>query len=273
MLDRKKKTHRGFHGNVGGWQEELYNSLYSKLCSLAAVVGLDEEQLKKYFNPIGTSNYLYQLASSLQNSGNMCNSIRYNDPTSTNEKIIRSVLDNATMYRNWEELYQAMIAAGIRDGGVKKGRETNWQKYCRGLFDGITYLKNGGEEKIRQLCSTSNIDEIINDEIIEIQKTIHGLGFALTCDWLKECGCTWLAKPDIHIKKVAGYIRQTFDNGDESLGDWDVIEFVYDWAKEIGKTAYEIDKIIWLLCTGDFYLNGIKIGRPLVEQTIKSIKK
>ena len=38
-------------------------------------------------------------------------------------------------------------------------------------------------------------------------------------------------------------------------------------------SAYKLDKIIWLNCTGNFYLNDTKIGRDMIVNGISNILK
>ncbi len=72
----------------------------------------------------------------------------------------------------------------------------------------LQYLaKNNGEEEIKKLISTKKLTNSENEKIEDISRKIHVLGFALTCDWLKDCGCVWLAKPDAHIKGVVLHLK------------------------------------------------------------------
>lgn len=77
----------------------------------------------------------------------------------------------------------------------------------------------------------------------------------------------------MHIKTVVNYMRNGQLNG--KISDSDVIREVYNWAEEIGRkdvTPYKIDKIIWLLCTGNFYLNNKSIGRNAVIVCVDRFK-
>lgn len=265
---------------------ELYNELVTMIVKLAEIAGVNKNQLQCYYFPEGKKQldgehgFLNRLAISLQNSGMMRNSIKYDDVDHRN--VIKTVLcdynvmEAKNRYQNWKSLYDSILAAGIKDNGIKKKKESNWEKYCRGLFDGIRLLTDSNsEEEIYSLIDSDNSIEL-NDRIERIKrisKEIHGLGFALTCDWLKECGCIWLAKPDVHIKTVVNYLYNGQLN--EKISDVDVIKKVCDWSDGIDRkdvTPYKIDKIIWLLCTGNFYLNNKSIGRNAVIECINRFK-
>lgn len=265
-------------------QIKLYKALYRNLVSYASVAGVDESALQKYFIPEGNTSsdsILFRLCSSLQNSGMMRNSIKFNDTDTTYRDIVKKVLFNfdankaAATYTDWESIYNAMLTGGITDNGIKDKKESNWEKYCRGLNDGLRFMTVGnGEKIIKDLVAVSELTEKELRDISIISNQIHGLGLPLTCDWLKECGCTWLAKPDVHINGVVKYLK-----ADEKLKDEDVIKLMFSWAETVklsgedkDATAYKIDKIIWLLCTGEFYLDDRRVGREAIYRKIDALR-
>jgi hypothetical protein len=97
------------------------------------------------------------------------------------------------------------------------------------------------------------------------------MGIALTCDWLKECGCTWLVKPDTHIIEVYKHLTGIKDN--KNIEEKVIVD-MFDYALLIREkldqsmTAYKLDKMMWLICTGDFYQKDIKIGRDLIIKKV-----
>ncbi len=269
---------------------EIYEMLLKLITEKAEAMHITEKELSKYYIPEGIAlkqNYLERLASSLQNSGMMHNSIRFNE---SEERYfhIKNALYNfdcekaLEKYLSWRELYNALTDDGELDNGTQKDKDekgTNWGKYAKGLYSGIEFLiKENGVETIHSLCDEPKTKEELEGKIKElknIENRVFGLGFALTCDWLKECGCTWLAKPDIHIKTVCSAIDGR--NGAEMMSDTDVIRFMYDLSdavrdKHPDATAYKIDKIIWLICTGNFYLQKDRIGRDTILSLLKSLR-
>lgn len=245
------------------------------LNSLASIVGVGKEDLKKYFTPDTTKSYLYHLCSSLQNSGMMHNTIQF---TGKNFSVIEEVMQEfhvdiaSRKYTQWGDIYRAFLSKGILDRGSREKKETNWEKYSKGLYEGLQFLVNGGETLIKKLSSSKDLTADSIKKVKEISKKIHGLGFALTCDWLKECGCTWLAKPDVHINEV---IKALLNR--KSISDEEILTEIYSWAKEIelsgvdpSITAYKLDRTVWLLCTEDFFLDHKSSGRESLIRKIKS---
>ena len=88
-----------------------------------------------------------------------------------------------------------------------------------------------------------------------IAKKIHGFEFALACDVLKELGFVNYCKPDVHIMDV---LEKT---GICTRDPIDVFETMTQMARDCNITPYKLDKIMWLICSGDFYLDNIRISR------------
>ena len=85
-----------------------------------------------------------------------------------------------------------------------------------------------------------------------ISTRIKGVGFALACDLLKELGYLNYPKPDIHMMDICEAL------GLSSRDPISVFEAIVKAANEGGTTPYELDKILWLICSGNFYLDGVK---------------
>jgi len=88
-----------------------------------------------------------------------------------------------------------------------------------------------------------------------LEKEVFGLGFTLACDFLKELGYSQYPKPDIHIKEIFTALDLCDDT------DYDAFKAVIEMAEINNDTAYNVDKIFWLIGSGNFYFHNIKIGR------------
>ncbi len=88
-----------------------------------------------------------------------------------------------------------------------------------------------------------------------IAKKIYGLDFALACDVLKELGFTNYCKPDVHIMDV---LEKT---GMSTRDPIEAFETMTQMARDCNVTPYKLDKVMWLICSGDFYLDNIRISR------------
>lgn len=87
-----------------------------------------------------------------------------------------------------------------------------------------------------------------------LDREIHGIGFALACDFVKELGCENFGKPDVHVKKV--FRALDLSSGQD---DFTVFKDIVRVSRNAGQTPYNVDKIFWLIGSGDFYLDGFRI--------------
>lgn len=256
-------------------QLEVYRVFDSKLKKLAESRGINSKNLNKYFSPHKeNTSPLYYLCVSLQNSGIMRNSIKFSEKGDYHNYIKEATFNfdaNKTVshYKKWQDLYNKVKKLGVKDNG--KGKNTNWTKYCKGIYEGSKYLvKDNGIQEINNLTKVNVLTDKELKTITSISKKIHGIGFALTCDWLKEYGCTWLAKPDTHIIDIVACMNSAITK------EKDIMKYMSNWANIIKQsgvdkkmTAYKLDKMIWLLCTENFYLDSIGGKRDMLKEINK----
>ena len=110
-------------------------------------------------------------------------------------------------------------------------------------------------------------DETDYKKLIETfhKKIPYRYSIALTCDFLKEFHkeFSFLCKPDVHIKdtlcvllnKEENYYR-TAKREYECIGEMQkLVELINGEEKKI--TVYQLDRMIWLICSEKFFLDGI----------------
>lgn len=97
-----------------------------------------------------------------------------------------------------------------------------------------------------------------------ISSKISGIGFALACDFLKELGYVNYPKPDVHIIDIFTSLELSDNN---IINVFEAVIKMYEDCKEIDEniTPYKIDKILWLICSGRFYMDDITINRHKEE--------
>lgn len=85
-----------------------------------------------------------------------------------------------------------------------------------------------------------------------IQSRVRGVGFALACDLLKELGYTNYPKPDVHMIDVFHSLGLCESN---PISAFEAIERMADDCKTIDPeiTPYRVDKVFWLICSGNYY--------------------
>lgn len=87
-----------------------------------------------------------------------------------------------------------------------------------------------------------------------LKEELFGFGFALACDFLKECGYEGFVKPDTHLNEICRAAGIT-----TAESDFGVFKDVVAYCTEHGLVPYEFDKLIWLVGSGNFYLVNKKL--------------
>ena len=113
-----------------------------------------------------------------------------------------------------------------------------------------------------------------------------GFSIALTCDFLKEFDTEFefLPKPDVHIKDVVGALTDKTDNYYHTeKREFELIEEMKKITNNINEelkktsekeiTVYQLDRMIWLVCSGKFFLHDSKYGKGSYINKIKELQK
>jgi len=208
-------------------------------------------------NPqLTTINQIYfKLLESLTNKQGMPNSIGeiYNIKKVLKSFSPKKVIE--TYGQDWRLLFKT-IKKDIRPSSRMKISIPNnyWVVFTKGALDGARFLskfKSGNEFR-------SSIDFLAKNEALltaaplMLSHEIFGFGFALACDFLKESGWSQYSKPDVHIKDILK--RTGFSDGT----DLDTFKSVLTIAKNVNQTPYTVDKVLWLIGSGELYNVGIK---------------
>lgn len=131
----------------------------------------------------------------------------------------------------------------------KKVPQNYWVVFSKGALDGAAFLSKfkSGEHYTETVLHFAKNEILVAalPKLLEIE--IHGLGFALACDFLKESGWPEYAKPDVHTKKILSGL------GLADGTDYGTFKAILLMAKHIGKTPYNVDKFVWLTGSGNLY--------------------
>lgn len=102
---------------------------------------------------------------------------------------------------------------------------------------------------------------------------ITGLGFPLACDFLKEIGFLNYGKPDVHLKYIFKELNLIDPTENTTIKqDYQTLKLMDRIALDNKITTFEVDKIFWLIGSGNFYLSNVKIGRNR-DEFIAKVKK
>lgn len=226
---------------------------------------ITQERLQEYF--VGDNqefsslrDVFIQFIHSAQNYQSMQNVIKFDQ----RKEDMSDVLYDYDLYKirdmDVNELYQFLRKR--YNAGGEDSKYNSWYKWSRSVVDAAKFLSgfaNVEDFKLFVDRFSYNLSTRMALPLL-IEKKICGIGFALACDSLKELGYHDYSKPDVHIKEVFYQIGVAEK---DDIAVFETIDRMAAECKEIDSdvSPYKIDKILWLICSGKFYKDGITIGQ------------
>ena len=174
--------------------------------------------------------------------------VLYNfEPTSVLEK-----------YRGgWSEVLDDIERVLKPKGEIRRTTRSIWPSFCRSILSGASFLA--------QFLSADDfyswVDVLDRDERSRpalpmlLSCEIHGFGFPLACDFLKELGYLNFAKPDVHLKAIFKGLELCAPDAN----DYEVFRAITRVSNSQRVAPYNVDKLFWLVGSGYFY-NHAHIG-------------
>lgn len=201
-----------------------------------------------------------QFINSAQNYQRMPNVIKYDERRVQIKNILYNFDVQAVKNMDVDELYQ--IFRQEFKVTSPDAKQNSWRKWSCSVIDAAKFIsnfKNVDDFKAFVAQFDYNLPTRMALPLL-ISTKIKGIGFALACDTLKELGYLNYPKPDVHLIEV---FNQLGLSEKDPAAVFEAIVAMADSCKEIEPevTPYKIDKIIWLICSGRFYLDDITVGR------------
>ncbi|MFA5422977.1 MAG: hypothetical protein WC374_03900 [Phycisphaerae bacterium] len=248
----------------------------------------DAQILQKYWQPDEPATNLNQAYERLLNSVKNRNRMpSFINSIIGNIKGLESILDQFDPHRisdkysassDWKKLSDHII----KELGIEKKLNTTnrglWPKFCQAAISGARFLS--GFKDYREFSSWLSIfnkDETTRASLaLLISCEIDGFGFALACDFIMELGHCNLSenfgKPDVHLKSIFNELKLC-ESKNGLRADYEVFKAIQRIAKNNNQTPYKVDRLFWLIGSGNFYLdNKPSLGRHKKE-FIKYSKK
>ena len=236
---------------------KVYLKAKENLEALAQNQGVD---ITKYYVPTHTKKYgnginyfFYLFCGHLADRQYMGNIIKFYHKNSDTQKIMETILFNydpkktINAYNNEENLIQE-----IKKRYPDKIKNTEkWNEYLTGICECARFLTdgniNGQKISFDDLLNEPKTEDEIKIYLYKLRLIINnitGVGVAVCYNWLKECGAVWLAKPDLHIKRVVAKLLikemgiQTFDidNADKIIDEY----------RKDNKSAISFPSVKWI---------------------------
>lgn len=161
-------------------------------------------------------------------------------------------------YKNYNDILSEINKQKISISGTIEfdNKKSHWVIYAKAAISAANFLNN--------FQSAQSFHDFVNSFYINqysrlalpllLKEELFGFGFALACDFLKESGYNGFVKPDTHLNEICRAAGIT-----EADTDFGVFKDVISFCDQYGLIPYEFDKLIWLVGSGNFYLNKKKI--------------
>ena len=164
---------------------------------------------------------------------------------------------------DWEEVLDDVVAQLKPRGSIRRTPRSIWPRYCRTILSGAKFLVQfESANDFYEWVDFFDKDERARAALpMLLDQEIEGFGFALACDFVMGLGYENFSKPDVHIKEIF----QELGLCPWGTSDYEVFKAVARVARNVGVTPYNVDKLFWLIGSGNFYEdqdvgNGGRIG-------------
>ena len=206
------------------------------------------------------------MVGSLQDYNRMPNIIKYYERKEDFKEILFDynyieVLKNYTEESLLEEFKKRYSINNV------ESKSNSFRRYSKSLLSASKFLSTFEDiNEFKKFIDGFTMNELTAYALpLLLSSEIYGLGFALACNLLKDLGYMNYPKPDIHLKDVLSAIG--FCKND----DVDCFKTVIKIANECNVTAYKIDKLVWVICSGNYHNHNIKV-KGLKHELISYLK-
>lgn len=156
-------------------------------------------------------------------------------------------------YDSWEGVFSRVERGDYTPPGrMERDNSRNyWVQFSKSILSGAEFFSRFDTiDEANAFVESFYSSEYTRYSLpLLLSKRIHGLGFALACDFLKENGYPEFVKPDVHLKDL--FVGLGLSEGDD---DFDIFLDIIRFAEVIDERPYRVDKLFWLVGSGRFYL-------------------
>ena len=197
-----------------------------------------------------------------------------------NLKKVLSDFDPHKVAANYEKADVEPLLKDIKkklnpSGKFRTTSKSLWTLFAKSVIDSAHFLKSfDTAESFYEWANFFANDTRAKPALpLMISIEINGIGFPLACDFLKELGFTEYGKPDVHVKdifKALNIINNKENNTTKQ--NYATLKAIDRIAKSNNVTPYAVDKVFWLIGSGNFYITEKNIGRQK-QNFIDKLKK
>jgi hypothetical protein len=247
--------------------EKLITTYKEAYSLLQAKVG--EEVLKKHIDhyssyaPKTIKDIFKRMLESLKNKQGYVNFIA--DTNDIAETLFD--LDIDRLIKEFDNDWKGIFRTLEKRFGEKYKMDINnnrnaWVMYSKGVLSCTKFISNFKTvEEFDKFVKSFFLNEFTVAALpMLLEKEIFGYGFALACDFLKEIGYVKYGKPDIHLKDIFVNLNLV-----ENDSDYEVFKKIVRIGLLVKEEPVVVDKVFWLIGSGNFHMSDIKIPRQKAE--------
>ncbi len=136
---------------------------------------------------------------------------------------------------------------------IRRSHRSLWPQFFKSCVSSAKFISQFGDAEGFYAWADPLAENTFSNPGLPLilSQEIHGIGYALACDFLKEIGYLSYGKPDVHIKDIFRSIGLC----SEHASDYEIQKILVTFANTCGVTAYHLDKLFWLIGSGYFGLN------------------
>ena len=159
---------------------------------------------------------------------------------------------------NWKAVLNDIIVQLKPKGKIRQSPRSLWPRFCKSITSGAAFLSqfNNVSDFYKWVDFFDQDDRARPALPMFLSYEIDGFGFPLACDFIKELGYLNFGKPDIHLKKI--FVALGLSSVED---DYQVFKAIIRVAKNVEVTPYNVDKLFWLIGSGNFYFDKINTGQ------------
>jgi hypothetical protein len=143
--------------------------------------------------------------------------------------------------------------------GVPGVTKMGWARVVLGLYTGLVYLDQRFGLSAARVWARLDAVRTARDVAelsADAQRHITEFGSALAPSFFADLGSEQFVKPDVHVVDVTSARSMSHSANHETS-----IAFVRQLASDVGWSPRKVDKLIYLACSANFYLAGIKLPK------------
>jgi hypothetical protein len=158
---------------------------------------------------------------------------------------------------DWESILNDIVERLEPRGEIRRTSRSIWPHYCQTILSAANFVEqfSSASDFFKWVDFFDKDDRARASLPMLLSREIEGFGFALSCDFLKEMGYINFPKPDVHLRDIFTALRLC----KYKVDDYQLFKAVIRVAGNAGVSAYNADKVFWLIGSGYFY-SDLTIG-------------